>query len=134
MDPLTNEIIGQLVQEWEQLAQGGRQAFLLGGTSDPTQVDPAILDCFQEQIEIVLSGYEAGLNLFRQLLGSKKLSFPVEDATCVFDQLNVKRMMDSKDIEAFVQSAEHRALLRAIRNGGPEHYSIELTDFPIPEP
>jgi len=44
-------------------------------------------------------------------------------------ELTEGKSLDSRDIENSVQAAQQKALLRAVRNGGPEHYSITLDDF-----
>ena len=39
------------------------------------------------------------------------------------------KSLDSREIENWVQAAQQRALLRALKNGGPDHYSITSYDF-----
>jgi hypothetical protein len=34
-----------------------------------------------------------------------------------------------RDLESWVQAAEQKALLRALRDGGPENFAIGLEDF-----
>jgi SpoVK/Ycf46/Vps4 family AAA+-type ATPase len=132
MDPLTNEIIGQLTQECERLQNAESHIFLLGSASNPEQVDPAVLDCFHEEVAIGLPGRDARVKLFTQLLADKKISFPLNDGALLLAQLTERRAMASRDVENFVHAAEQRALLRAVKDGGPEHYSIALEDFEPP--
>jgi SpoVK/Ycf46/Vps4 family AAA+-type ATPase len=131
MDPLTNEIIGQLVQECESIQNAESHIFLLGSASNPEQIDPAVLDCFHEEMAIGLPGREARIKLFTQSLADKKISFPLNDGALLLAQLTERQPLASRDVENLVHAAEQRALLRAVRNGGPEHYSIILEDFEL---
>jgi SpoVK/Ycf46/Vps4 family AAA+-type ATPase len=131
MDPLTNEIIGQLIQECERIQNTESHIFLLGSASNLEQVDPAVLDCFHEEMAIGLPGGDARVKLFTQLLADKKISFPLADGALLLAQLTERQAMASRDVENLVRSAEQKALLRAVRNGGPEHYSIVLEDFEL---
>jgi len=129
MDPLTNEISGQMVQECERIQNTESQIFLLGSASNLGQVDSAVLDCFHEEMAIGLPGHAARIKLFTQLLADKKISFPLADGALLLAQMTERQAMGSRDVENLVRSAEQRALLRAVRNGGPENYSIALDDF-----
>jgi SpoVK/Ycf46/Vps4 family AAA+-type ATPase len=131
MDPLTNEIIGQLIQECERIQNTESHIFLLGSASNLEQVDPAVLDCFHEEMAIGLPGGDARAKLFTQFLADKKISFPLADGALLLAQLTERQAMASRDVENLVRSAEQKALLRAVRNGGPEHYSIVLEDFEL---
>ena len=88
-----------------------------------------MLDCFHEEMAIGLPGGDARVKLFTQLLADKKISFPLADGALLLAQMTERQAMGSRDVENLVRSAEQRALLRAVRNGGPEHYSIALDDF-----
>jgi len=132
MDPLTNEIIGQMVQECERIQNTESHVFLLGSASNLEQVDSAVLDCFHEEMAIDLPGRDARVKLFAQLLADKKISFSLTDGALLLAQLTDRQAMASRDVENLVRSAEQKALLRAVRNGGPEHYSIVLEDFELP--
>jgi SpoVK/Ycf46/Vps4 family AAA+-type ATPase len=129
MDPLTNEIIGQLIQESERAQDPQSHVFLLGSTSSPEQVDPAVRDCFHDQLVIGLPGRDARVKLFTKLLSDKKLSFPLTDGALLLALLTESQAVGSRDVENLVHAAEQKALLRAVRNGGPEQYSITLDDF-----
>jgi hypothetical protein len=39
------------------------------------------------------------------------------------------RALSGRDLEGWVQAAEQKALLRALRDGGPENFAIGLEDF-----
>lgn len=128
-DALSNEIIGQLAQECERTQYSGSHIFLLGATSNLDQVDPEVLDCFQERLAVALPNRDARIKLFTRLLMEKKIDFSLEDGAFLLAELTEGKNLDSRDIENLVQAAQQKALLRAVRNGGPEHYSITLDDF-----
>jgi SpoVK/Ycf46/Vps4 family AAA+-type ATPase len=74
-DALTNEIIGQLAQECERTQYSDGRVFLLGATSNPDQVDPEILDCFQERMAVALPNRDARIKLFTRFLKDRKIDF-----------------------------------------------------------
>jgi SpoVK/Ycf46/Vps4 family AAA+-type ATPase len=128
-DALSNEIIAQLAQEWERAAYSEGHIFLLGATSNPDQVDQEVLDCFQERMAVALPNRNARIKLFARLLTDKKIAFSLDDGALLLAELSEGKSLDSRDIDNWVQAAQQRALLRAVKNGGPEHYSITLDDF-----
>ena len=103
--------------------------FFLGATSNPDAVDPEMLGCFDEQMTISVPDRSARIKLFSNLLTGKKIGFSLSDGAFLLAQLTEDKWLDTSQLEAWVQSAERRALLRAIGNGGPEHYEINLDDF-----
>src|SRR5258708_35972590 len=125
----SNEIIGQLGPECERTLYSESHVFLLGATSNPDQIDPEVLDCFQERMAVALPNRDARVKLFTRLLTDRKIGFFLEDGALLLAELTEGKSLDSRDIENSVQAAQQRALLRAVRNGGPEHYSITLDDF-----
>lgn len=134
MDPLTNEIIGQFTQEYESLLRSSKCVFLIGGASTPSQIDPEVLGCFEEQMDVGIPDRNGRFKLFMHLLSAKKLSFSLEEGAFFLTQLTEDRAMDTRGVENFVRTAEQKALLRAMKNGGPESFSIALDDFGIPKP
>jgi SpoVK/Ycf46/Vps4 family AAA+-type ATPase len=128
-DALSNEIIGQLAQECERAQYSDGHVFLLGATSNPDQVDSEVRDCFQERMAVALPNREARIKLFTRLLTDKKIDFSLHEGALLLADLTEGKSIGSRDIENSVQAAQQRALLRAVRNGGPEHYSISLEDF-----
>jgi SpoVK/Ycf46/Vps4 family AAA+-type ATPase len=128
-DALNNEIIGQLAQECERTKYSDAHVFLLGATNNPDQVDPEVLDCFQERMAVALPNRDARIKLFTRLLMEKKIDFSLNDGAILLAELTEGKNLDSRNIENSVRAAQQKALLRAVRNGGPEHYSITLDDF-----
>jgi transitional endoplasmic reticulum ATPase len=128
-DSLTHEIVGQLTQEFERADRARSFVFFLGATSNPEAVDPELLGCFDERMAISVPDRSARIKLFSNLLTGKKIGFSLNDGAFLLAQLTDDKGLDSNQLEAWVQSAERKALLRAIGNGGPEHYEIGLDDF-----
>jgi transitional endoplasmic reticulum ATPase len=130
-DSFTNEIVGQLTQEFER-GQGLRSfVFILGATSNPEEVDAELLRCFDERMVINVPDRDARMKLFASLLAGKKIGFSLSDGALLLAQLTEDKGLDSGQLEAWVQSAERKALLRAVDNGGPEHYELGLDDFAL---
>jgi len=130
-DSFTNEIVGQLTQEFER-EQGLRSfVFFLGATSSPEEVDAELLRCFDERMVIAVPDRNARMKLFASLLAGKKIDFSLDDGAFLLAQLTEDKGLDSGQLEAWVQSAERKALVRAVANGGPEHYELSLDDFAL---
>jgi len=51
-----------------------------------------------------------------------------EGAILLADQTK-DQALSGRDLEGWVQTAEQKALLRALRDGGPENFAIGLEDF-----
>jgi SpoVK/Ycf46/Vps4 family AAA+-type ATPase len=78
---------------------------------------------------LTLPNRDARVKLFTRLLTDKKIDFSLDDGAVLLAELTEGKSLDSRDIENSVQAAQQKALLRAVRNGGPEHYLITLDDF-----
>jgi SpoVK/Ycf46/Vps4 family AAA+-type ATPase len=107
------------------------RVILLSATNNTDQVDPEVLDCFQERMAVKLPNRDARIKLFTRSLTHKKIDFSLDDGAHLLAELTEGKSLDSRDLENSVQAAQQKALLRAVRNGGPEHYSIMLDDFEL---
>jgi transitional endoplasmic reticulum ATPase len=67
-DPLTDEIVGQLLQELDGIQSRDSEVFLLAATNHIDKIDPAVLSRFQERITIPLPDFEARERLLTVLL------------------------------------------------------------------
>ncbi len=128
-DPLTEEIVGQLLQELNGITAHDSQVFLLGATNLPEQIDSAVLSRFQQTIAIPLPDTHARQRLLSVLLAKKKLGFLLEPGTETLALMTEGRAWSGRDLQSWVSRAEQQALLRAISAGGPEHFSLLLADF-----
>lgn len=128
-DPLTDEIVGQLLQEVDGIRAQPSQLFLLAATNHLERVDAAIRSRFQERMVIPLPDRDARIRLLTIMLGGRKLGFPAKDGAVLLADLSEGRNWSGRDLESWVTRAEQRALLRAIHDGGPDHYVISIDDF-----
>ncbi|MBN9617607.1 MAG: hypothetical protein BGO25_10405 [Acidobacteriales bacterium 59-55] len=128
-DPLTREIVGQLLQEVDGVEAHPEHVFLLGATNRPEAVDRAILSRFTERLRVPLPDHAARIRLLTILLTGKKLDFSMEDGARLLADLTEGRALSGRDLRSWVASAEQNALVRAFENGGPEQYVMMLDDF-----
>jgi SpoVK/Ycf46/Vps4 family AAA+-type ATPase len=128
-DPLTREIVGQLLQEIDGVQVHPEHVFLLGATNRSESVDMAVLSRFAERLQIPLPDHAARMRLLTNFLRDKKLDFSLEDGTRLLADLTEGKALSGRDLRSWVASAEQNALVRAFENGGPEQYVITLDDF-----
>ena len=128
-DPLTEEIVGQLLQELNGITAHDNQVFLLGATNLPEQIDTAVLSRFQQTIAIPLPDVDARQRLLTVLLGKKRLGFDLKSGAEVLALMTEGKQRSGRDLQSWVGRAEQQALMRAIAAGGPEHFSLLLEDF-----
>jgi SpoVK/Ycf46/Vps4 family AAA+-type ATPase len=128
-DPLTREIVGQLLQEIDGVQAHPEHVFLLGATNRPETVDRAVLSRFTERLQVPLPDHAARIRLLTIFLTGKKLDFSVEDEARLLADLTEGKALSGRDLRSWVASAEQTALVRAFENGGPEKYVITLDDF-----
>jgi AAA+ superfamily predicted ATPase len=128
-DPLTREIVGQLLQEMDGVQFYAEHVLVLGATNRSSAVDRAILSRFGEQLAIPLPDYEARIRLLSIFLAGKKLDFPLDNGAMLLAALSEGKNRSGRDLRNWVATAEQNALLRAMKEGGPESYVITLDDF-----
>ena len=129
-DPLTREIVGQLLQEIDGVQTHPEHVFLLGATNNrPEAVDRAILSRFAERIQVPLPDHAGRIQFISILLKGKKFDFSLEDGVCLLADLTKDKAFSGRDLRSWVAAAEQNALMRAFESGGPEKYVITLDDF-----
>ena len=128
-DPLTREIVGQLLQELDGVQSYAEHVFVLAATNCSNAVDRAILSRFGEQLAIPLPDYEARIRLLSIFLAGKKLDFPLNNGAMLLADLSEGKNRSGRDLRNWVATAEQNALLRAMEEGGPDSYVITLDDF-----
>jgi AAA+ superfamily predicted ATPase len=92
-------------------------------------IDAAVRSRFQEKLVIPLPAYQARIRLLANLLTGKKISFPLNDGAILLADQTKDQALSGRDLQSWVQAAEQKALLRALRDGGPENFAIGLDDF-----
>jgi SpoVK/Ycf46/Vps4 family AAA+-type ATPase len=128
-DQLTDEIVGQLLQEMDGIRVHDSHVFLMAATNRYEHVDAAIHSRFSERLVIPLPNRDDRVRPLSILLKGKKLGFPSEDRALLLADLSEGRNWSGRDLGNWVRSAEQKALIRAVRNGGPETFVIGLDDF-----
>jgi len=128
-DPLTREIVGQLLQEIDGVQAHPEHVFVLGATNRPEAVDGAILSRFAERLQVSLPDHAARIQLLFILLKGKKLDFSLGDGVRLLADLTENKAFSGRDLRSWVAAAEQSALMRAFENGGPDRYVITLDDF-----
>ena len=128
-DQLTDEIVGQLLQEMDGITVRDSHVFLVAATNHLERIDAAVRSRFQEKLVIPLPDHQARTRLLANLLAGKKISFPLNDGAVQLAERIKDRALSGRDLEGWVQAAEQKALLRALRDGGPENFAIGLEDF-----
>jgi SpoVK/Ycf46/Vps4 family AAA+-type ATPase len=128
-DQLTDEIVGQLLQEMDGISARDSHVFLVAASNHLERIDAAVRSRFQEKIVIPLPDYQARIRLLANLLAGKKIGFPLNDGAVLLADQTKDQALSGRDLEGWVQAAEQKALLRALRDGGPENFAIGLEDF-----
>ena len=128
-DQLTDEIVGQLLQEMDGISARDSHVFLVAASNHLERIDVAVRSRFQEKLVIPLPDYQARIRLLANLLAGKKIGFPLNDGAVLLADQTKDQALSGRDLESWVQAAEQKALLRALRDRGPENFAIGLEDF-----
>jgi SpoVK/Ycf46/Vps4 family AAA+-type ATPase len=128
-DQLTDEIVGQLLQEMDGISARDSHVFLVAASNHLERIDVAVRSRFQEKLIIPLPDHQARIRLLANLLAGKKIGFPLNDGAVLLADQTKDQAFSGRDLEGWVQAAEQKALLRALRDGGPENFAIALDDF-----
>jgi len=128
-DQLTDEIVGQLLQEMDGISARDNHVFLVAASNHLERIDASVRSRFQERLVIPLPDRNARIRLLANLLAGKKIGFPLNDGAVLLADQTKDQASSGRDLEGWVQAAEQKALLRALRDGGPENFAIGLEDF-----
>src|ERR1019366_10805834 len=78
-DQLTDEIVGQLLQEMDGINVRESHVFLVAATNRLERIDAAVRSRFQEKLVIPLPDRQARIRLLTNLLMGKKIGFHLND-------------------------------------------------------
>ena len=112
-DQLTDEIVGQLLQEMDGIIARDSHVFLIAATNHLERIDAAVRSRFQEKLVIPLPNHQARVRLLTNLLAGKKIGFPLNEGTVLLADQTKDQALSGRDLEGWVQAAEQKALLRA---------------------
>lgn len=128
-DQQQGEIVGQLLQELDGLKEQNGHVFLLAATNHPEEIDPAVLSRLPQRIELPLPDFSARRGILRNFLSEKPLDVALDEACETLARACDPRNCSGRDLRSWVERAEQRAVRRAIRNGGPDHFRLQIMDF-----
>ncbi len=131
-DPLTDEIVGQLLQELDGIQARDSEVFLLAATNHAEQIDHAVVSRFQERLTIPLPDLQGRVRLLTVFLEKKRVAFALEEGSHTLAAMSEGKGMSGRDLKSWIGRAEQKALLRAIATGGPQHFALALDDFDSP--
>ncbi len=126
-DSFQTEIIGQLLQEMDGAKAQTQAVFVLAATNRIDQLDPALLSRLPKQIEIPLPDRDGARRILQILLRKKPLDFDMSVGCRELAQRADGR--SGRDLRNWVESAEHRAVARAIDAGDPDSIALRIEDF-----
>jgi SpoVK/Ycf46/Vps4 family AAA+-type ATPase len=125
-DALTDEIVGQLLQELDGIQSRDSEVFLLAATNHVDQIDRAVLSRFQETLAIPLPDLIGRQRLKTVFLQKKRLAFDLQEGARALAEVSEGKGMSGRDLGSWIGRAEQKALLRAIAAGGPDHFALTL--------
>ncbi|TXI45449.1 MAG: ATP-binding protein [Lysobacter sp.] len=126
-DSFQTEIIGQLLQEMDGAKAQTQAVFVLAATNRLDQLDAALLSRLPKRIEIPLPDRDGAQRILRILLDRKPVGFDLDEGCRGLAARADGR--SGRDLRNWVESAEHRAVARAIEAGDPESIEIRIEDF-----
>jgi len=126
-DAIQTEIVGQLLQEMDGIVAQPQSVFVLAASNRRDRIDPAVLSRLPKQIEIPPPDRDGTERLLRLMLRGKPLAFELDQGAQALAERAAGR--SGRDLRGWVESAEHRAVARAIQAGNPDTIAIELRDF-----
>ncbi|WP_240096414.1 AAA family ATPase [Thermomonas flagellata] len=111
-DQMTQEIVGQLLQELDGVANKAGQVFLLAASNYPNRIDGALLSRLERKVEIGLPDAEGRARIIRLLLSGKPLDFDAEDMVRELAQRT--EGYSGRDLQSLVTRATRAAVKRAM--------------------
>ena len=125
-DPLTGEIVGQLLQELDGVKTDPAHIFVVAASNRLDSIDSAILSRFPKQIEIPLPDRLSRERLIKIMLSKAKHSLESSQIESLADQTEG---MSGRDLRSMVENAQHLAVARALEAGDAKNVMITPEDF-----
>ncbi|MCC9595435.1 MULTISPECIES: AAA family ATPase [unclassified Rubrivivax] len=115
-DALTQEIVGQLLQELDGVASKKGQVFLLCASNHPDRIDSALLSRLDRKIRIELPDQGAREAILQLELRGKPVGFDVAATAAAIAAQTAG--WSGRDLHKLISRATRKAVVRARRNGG----------------
>ena len=125
-------MVGQLLQELDGTKSHAQHVFVLGATNHLENVDPAVLSRFPQRIVISLPNLPARAHILEVLLRGKPVAFTLEEGCLELATQCEGLHWSGRDLRSWVEKAEHKAVQHAQKNGGPQHFIIDMSHFALP--
>jgi transitional endoplasmic reticulum ATPase len=124
---LSQEIVGQLLQELDGVQQQTSHVFVVAATNRPDQIDAGILSRFTERKEIPLPDARARAQLLEAFLA---------DVSCDFEKAAVCRSVaaslegvSGRDLKSLVAAGQRSAVTRAVATNGDGRVILNEADL-----
>jgi SpoVK/Ycf46/Vps4 family AAA+-type ATPase len=101
-DQLTDEIVGQLLQEMDGISAHDNHVFLVAASNHLERIDAAVRSRFQEKLVIPLPDRNARIRLLANLLTGKKISFPFNDGAILLADQTKDQALSGRDLQSWV--------------------------------
>ena len=122
---MSEEIVGQLLQEMDGAKSQQGQVFVLAASNHPDLIDSAVLSRFVQKIELPLPDLLARTAILASLLRNKPIVFDLEQGCQTLAALTDGK--SGRDLRSMVELAANQATTRAIIAGG----DIDASTNPI---
>ena len=126
-DPMTQEIIGQMLQEIDGIKDHAGSVFLMAATNNPSDIDPAILSRFTERFEIALPDEAMRANIARAILRGRAIEGSREEL--VAEVARRTAAGSGRDIQNLLNQASQHLAMRAIKNADVT-VGLRIQDLP----
>ena len=127
-DALTQEVVGQLLQELDGVASKKGQVFLLAASNHPDRIDSALLSRLDRQIKINLPDAAARAAILALELNGKPIAFEAQTAAKTFAERT--EGWSGRDLHKLVSRATRKAVARTRRAGNAtSETQLEMVDL-----
>lgn len=125
-DPLSQEIIGQILQELDGVKAIAEHVFVVAATNRLDSIDSAVLSRFPKRVEVPLPDLAGRKQLLSVLLRKLNHTLSEEQITRMAENSEGK---SGRDLRSMVENAQNNAVSRALESGEPHHVQMTPEDF-----
>ncbi len=125
-DPLSQEIIGQILQELDGVKAIAEHVFVVAATNRLDAIDSAVLSRFPKRVEVPLPDLTGRNQLLSVVLRKLNHTLSEEQITRMAENSEGK---SGRDIRSIVENAQNNAVSRALESGEPHRVQVTAEDF-----